>query len=169
MTSLFQLTAEYRELERLEPSEDLPAEVIRDTLEALGGDLEAKATNVARFVLNVESVAEAIESAAKAMKERAAKARRRADSIREYLLANMQAAGITKIEAVEFTLAVRKNPPAVVIDDAEQIPDAYMVIPPPEPPPEPRPDKKAIADALKAGTDVPGTHLERGDRLEIKT
>jgi hypothetical protein len=30
------------------------------------------------------------------------------------------------------------------------------------------PDKKAIAAALKAGEDVPGAHLERGQRLEIK-
>ncbi len=168
MSALYQITQQYRELERLDPSEDLPAEVIRDTLEALGGELEAKATNVARFVLNVEAMAEAVENASKAMKERAARIRRRADAVREYLRMNMQGAGIKKIEAVEFTLTLKKNPPAVVIDDAGQIPSAFMVMPPPPPPPEPRPDKKAIADALKAGTGVPGAHIEQAERLEIK-
>lgn len=168
MTSLYAITQQYRELERLDPSEDLPAEVIRDTLEALGGDLEVKATNVARFVLNVEAMAQAVEDASKAMKERAARMRRRADSIREYLLVNMQAAGIKKIEAVEFTLALKKNPPAVVIDDAEQLPPEFMVLPPPPPPPEPRPDKKAIGDAIKGGAQVPGAHIEQHERLEIK-
>ncbi len=131
--------------------------------------MEVKATNVARFVLNVEAMAEAVENASKAMKERAARIRRRADSVREYLRVNMQGAGIKKIEAVEFTLVLKKNPPAVVIDDAEQIPAVYMVTPPPAPPPEPRPDKKAIADALKAGAEVPGAHIEQAERLEIKS
>ena len=168
MSSLYAITQQYRELERLDPSEDLPAEVIRDTLEALGGDLEVKATNVARFILNIEAMAEAVDNAAKAMKERAAKIRRRADSVREYLLTNMQGAGIKKIEAVEFTMALRKNPPSVVIDDEAQIPDEFKVTPPPTPPLQPRPDKKAIADAIKGGASVPGAHIEQHERLEIK-
>jgi hypothetical protein len=169
MTSLYEITQQYRELERLDPSEDLPAEVIRDTLEALGGDLEVKATNVARIVLNIEAMADAVEAAAQAMKDRAARIRRRADSVREYLRTNMQGAGIKKIEAVEFTLALKKNPPTVIIDDAAQIPAVYMVTPEPPPPPEPRPDKKAIADALKAGADVPGAHIEQHERLDIRS
>ena len=32
----------------------------------------------------------------------------------------------------------------------------------------PAPDKTAIKAALKAGTDVPGAKLERGQRLDVK-
>ncbi len=73
---------------------------------------------------------------------------------------------MTKVECPEFTIAVRKNPEAVEIDDPEQVPSEYMVTP--EPPP-PRPDKKAIKDALKAGAEIPGCWLRQGERLEIKT
>ena len=165
---LYQLTEQYRSLEALEASEDLPAEVIRDTLEGLTGQLQEKATNVALFIRNMEVTAEAVEAAASKMKERADRLRTRAQSLTDYLLFNMQASGITKIESPFFTLAVRNNPATVVIDDPTLIPDAYKRTPPPPPPPVPAPDKRAIGAAIKAGEVVPGAHTESAQRLEIK-
>jgi len=162
---LYQLSEQYRELESIADTDDLPAEVIADTLEALQGDIELKATNVAMFIRNVESGAEAIEEAAKAMMARAARLRKRAEGVRSYLLFNMQATGITKIECPEFKIAVRNNPEAVRIVEGAQIPDEFMVIP--EPPP-PRPDKTKIKAALKAGAHIDGCYLEAGQRLEIR-
>jgi hypothetical protein len=168
MSTLFQLTDQYRALLRLDASEDLPAEVIQDTLEGLTGDLSVKATNVAKFILNVEAMADAVDAAGKAMKVRADRMRERADSIREYLRLNMQAADLTRIEAPEFVLSIRKNPPSVIVDDESLIPDDYKVTPEPPPPPQPRPDKKLIAKAIKDGYTVPGCRSEQGTRLEIK-
>lgn len=168
MTSLYQIVEQYRSLERLDPSEDLPLDVIRDTLEGLTGELEVKATNVARYILNLEAMATAVENAAAAMKVRAERIRDRSESIREYLRTNMVAANITKIEAVEFTLAIKLNPPAVIIDDEKQLPAQFMVAPPAPPPPPAKPAKGLIADALKRGQMVPGAHLEQRVRMEIK-
>lgn len=168
MTALYQLVEQYRSLEALDASEDLPPDVIRDTLEGLTGELTVKATNVARYILNTEAMAEAIDRASTQMKIRANRMRNRADSIREYLRNNMQGAGITKIEAVQFVLSLKKNPPAVVIDDEAAIPADYKITPEPLPPPLPRPDKKLIVKAIKDGFVVPGAHLEQANRLEIK-
>lgn len=164
-TTLYQLVADYRHLQTLEDPE-LPEDVVRDTLEGLEGEITVKATNVARFIANQEAFADAVEEAARAMAERAKRLRRRADHIRQYLLAQMQASGIERIEAPEFTLAIRKNPPSVIVDSVGELPDEYLA--PPPPPPEPRPDKKLIAAAIRAGTPVPGAHLEQSVRLEIK-
>lgn len=164
-TALYQLVDQYRHLQVLEDPE-LPEEAVRDTLEGLEGEITVKATNVARFIANQEAFAKAVEEAAKAMAERAQRLRRRADGIRGYLLVQMQAAGIERVEAPEFTLAVRKNPPSVIVDSIGELPSEYMA--PPPPPPEPKPDKKAIAAAIKAGTHVPGARLEQSVRLEIK-
>lgn len=165
--SLYRLTDQYRELERL-ADDDIPEEVIRDTLEALTGEIEVKATNVAKFAGNLAMLRDAVDEAAKAMKERAARINRKVDALHHYILNNMKACGITKIESPEFTLSVQKNPPAVVIDDEGSIPDEYMVTPPPAPPPVARPDKKAITDAIKGGATVDGAHLEYGYRLKVK-
>lgn len=167
LPALYELSHQYRTaLAVLGENEDLPPEVIRDTLSGLEGDLEVKATNVAMFVLGLEAESEAMEDAAARMKERAARRKRRAESIRAYLLLNMQVSGIRKIECPEFTLAVQANPPSVEIDELAVIPPEYMVTP--EPPP-PRPDKKKILAALKEGASIVGCWLKTGEHLRVRT
>lgn len=165
---LYELTQQYRALEALESSDDLPAEVIRDTLEGLEGQLQEKATNVGLFIRNLESVADAIDEAAATMQARGTRLRARAQSLQQYLLLNMQAAGISQVASPYFTLKRVKNPPKVVIDSENLIPERFMRTPEPPPPPKPTPDKLAIAKACKAGEDVPGAHTEQDERLEIK-
>lgn len=165
---LYELTAQYRALEALESSEDLPAEVIRDTLEGLEGQWHEKATNVGLFIRNLESTADAIDEAAAAMRARGARLRERAHSINEYLKLNMQASGITKVQSPYFALKLKKNPPTVVIDSENLIPAKFMRTPEPPPPPKAAPDKPAIAKAIKAGEEVPGAHVEQYERLEIE-
>jgi len=162
---LFELVRYQRELETLADSGEVPVEQIRDTLEALEGDIREKAVTVAQFARNIETSATAIREAGKKMLERADRLERRAESVRAYLTFQMQAAGITRIESPWFTLAVRRNPPSVVVDDESRIPDQFRVQP--EPPP-PRLDRAAIARALKAGDDVPGAHLVQSERLEVR-
>ncbi len=168
MAALYQLVEQYRSLEALDASEDLPLEVIQDTLEGLTGELTVKATNVAKFILNNDAMADAIEQASAAMQARAMRLRRRSDAIREYLKINMQGAGITKIEATEFVLTLKKNPLSVIVTDEASIPDAFKVTQVPPPPPVPRPDKAAIKKAIQGGVSVPGAHLEQHERLDIK-
>lgn len=165
MTALYLLAQEYRtDLEKLADLE-LDEQTLADTLESLGGEVQAKATNVAMFVRNLESTAAAIKDAEGAMAARRKALEARAKRLHEYLLSNMQFAGITKIESPHFALTIRNNPPAVVIDEPGLIPAEFMKQP--EPPP-PSPDKTAIKEAIKAGREVPGAHMAQGVRLEIK-
>lgn len=166
LPALYELANEYRSLELLADGDELPAEAIRDTLEALQGDIEMKSANVAKFVLGLEAEAKMIDEAAEAMRKRAELRRRRAENIRNYLLFQLQQVGIMKIECPEFRIAVRKNPEAVEINNPEEVPAEYMVTPPAPPP---HTDKAAIKAALKAGAEIPGCWLRQGERLEIKT
>lgn len=165
LPALYEIAKQFHELELLADTDDLPPEVIRDTLEGLTGTLEAKATNVAKFTLGLEAEAAMIEDAARQMLERAARRKTRAENIRNYLLFNLQACGVSEVTCPEFTMRVRKNPEAVEIDDPDQVPSEFMVQPDP---PAPRPDKNAIKAALKAGETVRGCWLRSGERLEIK-
>lgn len=166
--TLYQVAAEYRDAANTLAELDLDEQTVADTLESMNGDLTLKSQNVAFVVRNLESAAEQITVAIEAMKARAEALQKRAERVREYLLQNMMMAGVQKIECPYFKLAVRENPPKVVVDDEKQIPASYMTDPVPPPPPPSRPDKKLIAQALKDGHDVPGCRLERGKRLEIK-
>lgn len=165
MTSLYELSSEYVSIQQKLIDADYDEQTIADTLEGLSGDLTAKAVNVAMFIKNVEATAEAIKQAEKNMAERRKALEKKADTIREYLKNNMQACNMTKIECPYFALTLKKSPPAVIIDDQDAIPNNLFVCPEP---PVPFPDKKAIAELLKNGVEVPGVHLEQSERLDIK-
>jgi hypothetical protein len=153
--------ADVRKLEEL----DLDEQTFLDTLESLSGDLEAKATATAMFVKNLEANAEAIKQAEKAMAERRRTQESKADRIRQYLLENMLKTGISKIDCPYFVMSVRKNPPAVDVLMADQIPDEYFDIPEPLPPVL---NKKRLAEDLKAGVVIEGARLTQGNSLQIK-
>lgn len=164
MKPLYALVEQYRELERLDV-EELDEQDLSKALEALQGEITVKATNCALFARNVETFADTIDAAARQMAERAERMRKKATGIRAYLLNQMRGAGISKIQAPEFTISIRKNPAAVMVKPDAAIPQEYWVQP--EPPP-PRLDKKKLAEHLKEGVVIDGVWLEQGERLDIR-
>jgi hypothetical protein len=164
MTALFLLAADYRAAAEKLADLDLPPEVVADTLESLSGGLQAKAENVAHMVRSMESDAAAVKQWAKDATDRAKVLENRAESLRDYLQRCMEATGIERIEGPGIVLSFRKSS-AVVIDEPGLVPSLFMRQP--ETPP-PAPDKKLIADAIKAGKEVPGAHIEQRRSLQIK-
>ena len=165
MTALYVLAQDYRAAAEKLADLDLDEQTIADTLEGLSGDLEVKAVNTAMVARNMQGLAAQIKEAEQAMAARRKALEGRAERLTAYLLANMQHAGISKIESPHFCLSIKNNPAAVVINEPGLIPAEFMRQP--EPPP-PAPDKTAIKEAIKAGKEVPGAHLAQGVRLEIK-
>ncbi len=145
---------------------DLDPQTVADTLEGMGGALEAKATNVAAFVRNLESLADQIKQAEAAMAARRKAIEGRADAVRAYLLSNMLRTGITKIESPYFKIAIAKNQPSVVVDDEDTLkfahPEFVKVVT------TESIDKAAVKEAIKAGQIVEGAHLVQAERVSIK-
>jgi len=167
MTSLtlYELAAEHRTaLEKLADL-DLPPEAVADTLESLGGELEAKAQNVVAFMRNLETTAIAIKEAEGQMASRRKAIENRVSSLKRYVLDAMQHNGIQRIDCPHFSISIAKNPPAVDVYDEGQIPKDYFIDPPPPPP---QLDKNLIKQAIKDGFEVPGARLTQGVRLNIK-
>lgn len=163
--TLYEIAAEYRQMVEALMATDNDSQTIADTIEGESYPLEVKARNVAYAIKTLQANADAIKGAEEEMSKRRRAMENRAASIREYLLECLSVAGIQKIECPHFVIKIAANPPSVVIDDERQIPGEYMKTP--EPPP-PQPDKKAIAEALKTGADIPGARLVRGKRVDIR-
>lgn len=164
MTSLYLIGAEYRDAAEKLADLDLPDEVIADTLESLGGELEVKAQAVAHMVRRLEADAAAIKQWSKTATERATATQARADALHAYLSNVLAACGIQRVDGPGIALSWRKSS-AVVIDEPGLIPAQFMRQP--EPPP-PAPDKRLIGDAIKAGAEVPGAHIETRSNLQIR-
>ncbi len=163
--NLYELTGNRLALQKKLESMNFDEEVIQDTLEGESTELEAKIADYGVVIRNMESFADAIRAEEKRLTERRKAHEAKVESIKAWLLANMQACGITKIECPAFTIAVKTNPPKVVVDDEKAIPDLFLVVPDL---PLPTPDKKAIAAAIKIGETVAGCHLEQSSRIDIK-
>lgn len=166
--TLFEIAQEYRAVAEVLMDSECDEQTLADTLEGERWPLELKAQNYGFVIRNLDATADAIEEAMHRMAERAASQRKRASDLRERLKAAMELAGTPKLPTPYFDITIKKNPPSVEIFDERQIPAQFMVTPAPPPPPVPRPDKKAIAAAFKAGTDVPGAKPVQGTRIEIK-
>lgn len=160
----FELAARYRELAELLAERQDDPQAIADTLESLSGPLDEHLENLAKMVRNIEAADTGVLQTIASLEQRHASLQRAAERGRRMILDLMQAAQRERASTALFSLAVRKNPPHVVIDDPSALPGAYLYRPPPPPP---MPDKKAIAAALKAGEQVPGAHSEQSMRLDI--
>ena len=164
MAALFELAANFRALaDKLNDSE-LDAQTIADTLDGESGDLEEKAINIAKYSKNLKASAKARRDAAGEMLLRATAEETKADSLESYLKNSLEQAGKLKIDSPWFVISIKKKPASVQIDDESLIPDDYMR----EIPVSYAPDKKLMKSAMDEGYQIPGAHLARGTRLEIK-
>jgi hypothetical protein len=160
---LYEIAGDYLQaLEALADIEELLPEAIADTLEGLAGTFQDKAVNVAAYIRSLEAEAAAVEDARRRMEQRQRSLQRHADTLRGYLKLEMERTGITKVKNAELALRVQKNPPSVIIDHEDLIPDTYreQVI-------TVKLLRSEIGKALKSGENVPGAHLEQATRLVI--
>lgn len=162
--SLYYITEQYREALAILTDADLPEEAVADTLEALEGEVIQKSQAVAAFTLNLSAEIEAVKAVEKRISERRKSLERREARMREYLRFNMEKSGISEIKALDgsFTAKLAKGRPAVIIDDEALIEDDSEFV-------RWKRDlnKTAIGDALKAGLEVPGAHLETKPSLRL--
>lgn len=85
------------------------------------------------------------------------------ERMQERVLYGLQELGVTEIAGREVTFKRQVNPPKAVVNDESLIEPQYLkteVVA--------KIDKAKIAADLKAGKDVKGAHLERGERLVAK-
>ena len=168
MTALYALTNSYLSLAEKLADGDFDAQTIADSIEASGivDSLQDKAQNIEYVARGAESHNPAIDAEIARLMALKAHRCKVAAGLRGYLLDNMQRAGIERIDCPMFSISIRKNPPAVDIFDPLSIPAKYMVTPEPKPV-FAAPDKKLIAAAIKAGTEIPGAKMTQGVRLVV--
>ena len=160
--NIYDLTSEYLELLNMLEDPEVDEDVIRDTLEGLDGELEAKADGYAMILKNLEADAKAI----KAEEDRLYSRRKSIENRMAYLKANLQTmmelTGKVKFKTPLFSFGIQKNPPKVVITDESRIGHDYLI---PQPP---KVDTQAIKAALNEGFCFDWAHLEQTESLRIR-
>lgn len=165
MTTLYELTANHRQLQELVERDDNElAEAIADTFEAIEGEFNDKAVSLIAVVNNLSSDTTAIDNEVKRLEERKKVIKNKQDQMREYLRMNMEAAGITNIKCPLFSITLAKGRDIVQIDDEKLIPAEYLNIKTTY-----SPMKADILKALKSGEEIPGASITKSSTsLRIK-
>ena len=130
-------------------------DVIRDTLEGeidLRGLICMAAEQNALDVAQVNGIAGLIDD----LRTRKDRIEKRIAMRRVAIHAAMQSGEIKSIETPAGTITRKAVPPAVLILEEASIPAEFWK------PADPKLDKKAVADALKAGREVPGATMSNG-------
>ena len=167
--NLYNISSDYMRLLDDIAEGNIPPEAVKDTLEAVEGELTDKIDNIACYIKSVKASAAAIKAEAEALTARAKTKQNEADRLIDFIMTAMQMTGKSKIETVRCKISIRQNPEAVQIQDAETFTrwaaendDSLLTYQ------APAINKNAVKQALQAGIKLPGCELTRTERVEIK-
>ena len=159
MATLYELTSEW--LQVYEMVGEVDQEVIDDTLESIEGEIEDKAEGYGKIITQLNADADALAVEIRRLQAKKKVAENAVDRMKHRLQESMDAIGTKTIQTKLFKFRIQKNPPKVVIDRPESVPEAFLI------PQEPKLDTKSISEALKRGDMIEWAHLEQGESLRI--
>lgn len=162
---LHELTEQYEILQDMMYDPDVDEQIVRDTMEALWGEIEDKADGYAKIILDMKYDMEALQAEERRLQARRQNLDARQKWLKENLMANMEAIGKTKIKTALFTVSIQKNggkEPLIIDGNIDDIPGKFLI---PQPPVV---NNDAVRELL-AEKQVDWAHLEpRGVHLGIR-
>lgn len=161
MGRLYELAGGYLTLLDMLESGEEDERAMLDTLEAVQGEIEAKAESYAKIIKMLEGEAETVRAEEERLSARRKALKNNADWLKRHLGQCMVATGLRKMKTDLFSFSIQKNPPAVVVDDPGLVPDEFLI------PQEPKVDKAKLKELLKK-QDVAYAHLESSEGLRIR-
>lgn len=165
MSSIYELTDQWKEVEGMLYDGETDEQIILDTLESIDGEIEQKADNYAKLIKNMLSDAEILSAEEDRIRRRRQSIENRAKRLKETLQANLEYIGKTKFKTVLFSFSVANNggrQPFSITDNLDEIPGKYLI------PQDPKVNMDAVRELLQE-KEVEWAHLEPyGKHLKIR-
>lgn len=162
MATLYELVEAMKNIEALASSGEVDEQCLKDTWESIDGEIEDKADAYAKTMRNFTADVEAMKKEVERLEARRRSLENTVNRMKEQLYDAMKTCGKQKFKTAIFSFNIAKNPASVVIDDADGIPEKYLI-------PQPaKIDKQAVKDLLTTGQECEFAHLEQGESLRIR-
>ena len=161
MTSLYEIAGMYRTILEMEPENDEEYGAMMTALDEVQAELTEKADHIVRYIRNLSAEAEALKAEEAALYKKRKAAENKAERLKAYLAAQMTLCGLKELKAGLFRLRLQPTMPAISIVDESVVPEKFHRV-------KIEIDRLAIRDALKAGEEVPGIEVQRGETLVIR-
>lgn len=159
-TTLRELTAEFEAVLAIALEED-DGEELAGRLAEIDMAIEDKADNYAVIIADLNAQEAKLKAEIDRLTKRRQTLRNNADRMKQSLQQAMETVGKEKMKTDYYSYTIQKNPPKLVLDDEEIVPNDYFVT-------KRELDKASLKDALKAGQEVRGAHLEQTESLRIR-
>lgn len=161
--TLYDIKGEYLRLYELATDEEDP-QAFLDTLESLNADLAEKSAGYVSVIKQLDMESDECDRVIEAFKRKKEVRQNNIKRMKEALLGAMDTAGLTEIQAGNYTLKIAKNggKAPLEIPDESLVPERFMKI-------KYEPDKELIRKTIEDGTDLPFAEIKkRGRHLTIK-
>lgn len=156
--NLYELSLSFQEVQNM----DLDPEVMKDTLDSIGGTFENKAENMAKLIRNLESDRLAYKEEEDRLKTKRQAVENKLKWLKTYLKDCTKLTGKTKFKSGIFNFSIQKNPVSVNINNKKILPEDYLI------PQSPKVNNTLLKKALKDGIEVPGAELKQTEGLRIR-
>ena len=160
MSTIYEITDDVLSLMQM-MEEDPENEVIKDTLEALNGELDVKAESYCKVIAEFKAKEAALVSAIESLTQKKQSVSGNIERLKKALFDAMKVTGKEKIKGDLFYLYIKNN--AESLDQVpEELPEKYLV------PQAPKVDRKQLLADMKAGVSVDGVTTKKTQCLIIK-
>lgn len=163
--TIYEITSDYLQLMQMMEDPELDPQTLADTMEGIEGELEDKADNYARVMKNMEADLNGIKAEIDRLSTRKKTIENNIKRMKEALQFSMETTGKTKFKTELFSFGIRKNAPAVIMDEPyiENVPERFLKYS------DPTINRTAIKEAIQNGEDLEGlAHLESSNSLTIR-
>lgn len=142
---------------------EIDEETLADTLEGLS-DFPQMIEEVIRSSLDDGAMIVGLRSRLEEMSARLTRLKARYDKKRELACWAMGSSGIGKLTAADFSVSLAQGGQRLEVTDEAFIPQIYFI------PQAPKLDRTSLADALKRGEKIEGSHLvQSGPHIVVRT
>lgn len=163
--TLYELTDNYRQILAMMEEEDIDQEAIKDTLEALSGDITEKAESYAIIMKELEAEAEKLKKEEDRLKRRRTALENHKEAMKDSLRNAMEMTGKKKFKTEHFSFSIQKNGGSlpVIIENADALPERFKIF-----------SWKADTEQLRNYLEMMGGNVgyaklgERGESLRIR-
>lgn len=165
---LYEIANDYQALMNAIENDEIPEEAIADTLEAIKGEIEVKADNIACLLKNIEADVAAFKAEETKLAERRKAKEKAYDRLKEYLSDTLQRLDIKKVETARNKITFRKSESVVLADEAAFVEwaqknnDSLLTYK------APTANKTAIKKALNDGAVIEGAEIRVNQNIQIR-
>ena len=162
MSTLYELTEDYKQLLDMMEDPDISEEAILNTLEFVDEEIEDKLDGYGRVIRTIEFNAENKKKEAERLLERAKSEKNRAESLKKRIEGAMLAMDKPKVKTLLFSYNIQNNAPSLDIETEQFIPEDYYIKQ------EPKLDRRCLLDAIKKGIEIQGVSIKQTASLRMR-